>query len=323
MMSNHSSPFVSIIVPVYNTEKFLLRCISSLLSQTEKNLELIFVDDMSTDQSGEVILTSQKEYDCIKYVKLENKRYPGGARNVGIQNAQGKYIGFVDSDDWIDTNMIRKLTSALDENNADIAICGVMTEFDSTFDQTKRYLYEIENVITGDLALSIMCREYLSDISISPIVCNKLYRADFLEKNSIQFIENNYNEDDVFNYVSFLHAKKVVIVPETFYHYYQRSDSITHTFSKKHLDDFIFAFKYIERYLHTINRYEDYNRGFHAFFEKCLHFILTILVNTEKDSSIQNEYLKYFFNNNDAVPLIASYCKFVGIGRIRKFLSPS
>jgi glycosyltransferase involved in cell wall biosynthesis len=253
---------------------------------------------------------------------LTEKRYAGGARNVGIENAKGQFIGFVDSDDWIDTNMLKRMTSSLIKTDSDIAVCGVITELDSPFDQVNRYVYEFENVITGKLALDIMSREFTVDISISPIVCNKIYRAKFIQDNSIRFIENNYNEDDVFNYIAFSQARNVVIVPDTFYHYYQRQDSITHTFSKKHIDDLFRAFEYIREYLMKSDQFVNNSKGFYAFFEKCLHFILTILMNTEKDTKVQNEYLKYLLSTSNNMPFLYEYLSFIDLRRIRKFLNP-
>ena len=321
-MDNDSSFLTSIIIPVFNTEKYLNRCISTLVSQSEKNIELIFVDDLSTDNSKGIILSAQKQYSNIRYIQLEEKKFAGGARNVGISEAKGQYIGFVDSDDWVDTNMLKKMTSSLQKTGADIAICGVKTEFDSPFEQSSRYCYEFENVISGKLALDIMSREFFMDISISPIVCNKIYKRQFLHSNAISFIENNYNEDDVFNYMAFLRAQNVVIVPDTFYHYYQRQDSITHTFSKKHIDDLLLAFNYLKEYLIKNKQYKERQRAFHAFFEKCLHFILSILINTEKDIRVQNEYLQYLFKAGRDTTFLSDYWEFVGLSRIRKFLNP-
>ena len=122
--------------------------------------------------------------------------------------------------------------------------------------------------------------------------------------------------------MAFLRAQNVVIVPDTFYHYYQRQDSITHTFSKKHIDDLLLAFNYLKEYLIKNKQYKERQRAFHAFFEKCLHFILSILINTEKDIRVQNEYLQYLFKAGRDTTFLSDYWEFVGLSRIRKFLNP-
>ena len=112
---------ISVIVPVYNTEKFLRRCLDSLINQTFKDLEIICVNDGSADGSGDIL----KEYSGIRVINQENRGL-SGARNTGIQAARGRFIGFVDSDDWVDLDFFEKLYEAAVKNNADIACASIV-----------------------------------------------------------------------------------------------------------------------------------------------------------------------------------------------------
>src|SRR5476651_2653123 len=99
------SPIISVIVPVFNTADYLTRCLESIISQSIDNIEIIIVNDMSTDNSEEIILAYTNKYDFIKYFKMQSKGLAGGTRNLGLNYVTGKYIAFVDSDDWIDKTM--------------------------------------------------------------------------------------------------------------------------------------------------------------------------------------------------------------------------
>ena len=112
---------VSIIVPVYNTEEYLQKCLDSLTNQTLKNIEIICVNDGSTDNSLKILQDNAIKDDRIKIINQENKKQ-GAARNAGMQIATGEYIGFVDSDDWVDFDFYEKLYSAAKKHNFDIAL---------------------------------------------------------------------------------------------------------------------------------------------------------------------------------------------------------
>ncbi|HWB64951.1 MAG TPA: glycosyltransferase family 2 protein [Chitinophagales bacterium] len=317
------NPIITAIVPVYNAELYLQRCIDSIVNQSEKRLELILVDDLSTDKSQLIMKEAQEKYEFVTTIVMAKKGYAGGARNAGLKVAKGKYISFIDCDDWIDTNMYKNSIDLMDRTMADVGVCGVITEYPSPFDSTYRYFYKIENVIEGKLALNLMCRQYNQDLSISPLMGNKIFRLDFLNQNRLKFVENCFNDDDVFNYLSFLHADKVVITPNSFLHYFQQEHSITHSFSKKHIDDLLHAFKIIRTVLEEKELYELQLENYYPFFEKCLSFILQVLQNVEPDRKIQNEYLQYFYSKCTDTQMMSEYIQYLGLSRVRRFLNPS
>jgi glycosyltransferase involved in cell wall biosynthesis len=318
----HTIPYVSIIIPVFNSETYISRCLNSVLNQSIKEVEILIIDDISTDKSEQIILKYKKSNQCIKYIKLKEKCGAGGARNIGLKYAKGKYISFIDSDDWADSTMLEKMSYYLDKYKCEIALCGILTEFHDARSAQIRYSYDVENVIDSEFAIDLLTRRFNQDISISPLVGNKIYDKSFLKRNNLTFIPNCFNEDDAFNFLSFINAKKIVITPSTFYHYYQRDNSITHTFSKKHIKDLVVAFHFIKEYLLLHQIYETYRERYFSFFEKCLSFILTNLINLEPDYLVQNEYLKYLLRISRNILPINEYIDYLGVMRINNFILP-
>jgi len=295
MINNTANSLLSVIVAVYNTEHYLEKCLGSLVMQTYKNIEIFVINDMSTDNSEAIILRYVSEYPNIKYIKAGEKLFLGGARNLGLKNSMGKYIGFVDSDDWIDIDMYEKMIQKCESEDIDLAVCGTIMEYDNQHESYCKYKYLHEEVLNGPNALLLLTKMYPPDKSISPRVCNKIYKRSFLENIKISFLPFSYNEDDVFNFVCFLNASKIALTPSTYYHYYQRSDSITHSFSKKHIDDLIEGFIYLKVYLTNHNLFNEQRFNFFCYFEKCLRFVINIILINVHDGAKQNEYLDYLF----------------------------
>ncbi len=204
---------LSVIVPVYNTEKYLEKCLNSLVNQTLKNIEIIIVDDESTDNSKEIIKKYSKKYDNITAYYLKN----GGvskARNYGIKKAKGKYITFLDSDDYIDLNLYEKMYSKT-KNNPDIVECDYIWEYPD-----KSVLDRYDSNTNSMLA-------------IRAVVWNKIYNRKFLNNTKVLFHEGVHFEDVEFCYELFLHQKTREYVTDAFIHYVQRKNSITDDKSEK------------------------------------------------------------------------------------------
>ncbi len=322
MIRNSDQPILSVIVPVFNTEAYLQRCIDSIVNQSLQKIEILFVNDQSTDNSESIILANKELNKSIHYFKTETRSLAGGARNIGLAHARGKYIGFVDSDDWIDSNMFERAIWSLETSKADIAVCGVTKEYEASYDYYKKYVYEFENIIEGSFAFNILTGTINQDIAISPIACNKIYRSEFIRYHSFRFPVNNYNEDDVFNYLCFANVKQVAIISNAYYHYYQRENSITHSFSTKHIDDLFDAFEMVKSYLDKNGNFAAHRKNYFSFFERCAGFILNLLLTKEPDIKIQNQYLERFINRAKSVELVGDYLQYCGVKRLRFFINP-
>ncbi|MFR0779346.1 MAG: glycosyltransferase family 2 protein [Zhenhengia sp.] len=210
---------VSVIVPVYNVERFLSKCIDSLLRQTLQDIEIILIDDGATDRSSEICDTYALKDHRIKVIHKIN----GGlsdARNVGIEVAQGEYIAFLDSDDWVEPNLYEYLYNLIKKKNADIAQCDYIKAYaeDAQIDfkhQTKETIY------TSVEALGLLFgEEYVKTV----VVWNKLYRRSLFEE--IRFPKGKVHEDEFTTYKVIHKANKLVNsnLPKVYYR--QREGSI-------------------------------------------------------------------------------------------------
>ena len=220
---------VSIIVPVFNTEKYLKKCLESLINQSLKDIEILCVNDGSTDNSLAILEEYRNKDSRIKIFNQENKKQ-GAARNLGQKNATGEYIGFVDSDDWVDLNYFEKLYNSAKENDADIALA---TNVRIGNGKTKKRL----EIIEQQIAISLDDKFSLTKQAKNPCPTNKIYKTSLLNDNNITWPENVYCEDKIFFFFSVYFANKIVSVPNIYYYYYRNPNSTVNTCSKKHTID--------------------------------------------------------------------------------------
>jgi len=223
---------ISVIVPVYNTAKYLRQCLESLVNQTFSDIEIICVNDGSTDNSAKIL----EEYPQIKVITQENKGL-SEARNTGIKIAKGEYIGFVDSDDWVDLDFFEKLYNSITKYDADMACATIKRRI-----KKYRVRYNEEKSYT-DLEEKLK----VCGLPRSSYVWNKLYRTSIVKQNL--FIKNVYFEDILWTPNVIKQSDKIVTVPYTIYHYRVNSNSIVKKCpSKKKQEDFYNAKKYLIKF---------------------------------------------------------------------------
>lgn len=203
---------ISIVIPIYNSEKTIRRCVDSVLSQTYYDIEVILVDDGSQDNSFRICKEYEMKDSRIKVVHKEN----GGvssARNCGIDASEGDYIMFVDADDWIENNAVEKMLSLFSKDNVDISMCSFFRELG---DNQITYILE-ENTFTVS---EIIGRDIQGREAILCTIWNKLYRVDLIKNNKIRFAEDiRFGEDFVFNIHVFEHVQCISSTSEPLYHY--------------------------------------------------------------------------------------------------------
>ncbi|MGL4896880.1 MAG: glycosyltransferase family 2 protein, partial [Cetobacterium sp.] len=184
---------LSVIIPAYNVEKYIERCINSVLNQYLKNIEIIVIDDGSKDKTSDICLKMSENNKSIIYKKVQNSGC-SAARNLGISMAKGKYIAFLDSDDWVDSDMYVNMVEEAEKHQADIVICGF-----KKLDENKNLLSTVKIPKRSTKNDYIDCT---TEWFASP--CNKIYKKDLLEKNNIRFLLNIYTGEDMFfNFISF------------------------------------------------------------------------------------------------------------------------
>ncbi|WP_339099687.1 glycosyltransferase family 2 protein [Candidatus Enterococcus lemimoniae] len=219
---------ISIIVPVYNVEKYLHKCVDSILSQTFSDIEVILVDDGSTDKSGEICDQYVVKDQRIRVIHKKN----GGlssARNIGLDIAVGRYIGFVDSDDYIANDMYEILYDQLIESNADLSCVGMIDVYENRTSELKQN--KIIELVDQKQAIKLV----VDGKDIFAYAVNKLYKRDLF--NDIRYPEGKIVEDAFIIIDLLLLCERIVINSEQKYFYYRRNDSITGaSFSGKNLD---------------------------------------------------------------------------------------
>ena len=274
------------VVPVYNVEKYLSQCLDSLVNQTYKNIEIICVNDGSTDKSGDILEEYQKKDSRIKVVSQPN----GGlskARNTGMMNAQGEYIGFVDSDDWCNPEMYGKLYDLTIGAQVDFVMCG-MTLYDM-----KKDAYESENqyfslgMLEDEWEGKICEDEYFKEkaLKFNVTACNKLFRRDFLVSNQLAFREKLFHEDEFFFLDIYPFVKKFAFTKKQFYIYRVNSGNTIMSNYDNRRNDFL---KFIKYQAEQVALYE-WLDSYESKFQYWIRVIRSLHEMLEKISEVYQE----------------------------------
>ena len=283
---------LSVIVPVYNVEAYLKRCIESVIGQTYKNLEIILVDDGSSDESGNICESYAMSDQRIKVIHQENKGL-SGARNTGVKNATGEYVAFFDSDDWLDLTAYEKMIKLVKENKLDIVVCtisktnGINTEKIGAPNLKDNYVIQEKDVF-----------ECYFKSMIYVVVWNKIYRREIIK--GIISPEPYQNED---NYVSgryLYRARRMMVIDEPLYYYWDNPKGIMATGRmKRPLDLCICTQKLIEDLISEENIENKYIRQLnHKQARGVYHFIRDDNVYC-RVSSISKVMYHYLWKNLD------------------------
>ena len=238
---------VSIVVPVYNVEKYLARCLESLINQTLDNIEIICVNNGSTDNSLQILKKYAEKDKRIQIINLQNSGL-SVARNAGIDASRGEFIGFVDSDDWVDNNFNEKLYNIASINNCDIAVAGIIRQ------NKQKSVYDL-HFKNFQVTETLQQKFKLSDVPDYSYVWNKIYNAQKLKFYNIKFPVGKYYEDQYFTPQALLKLGKLITVTDVFYHYWRHTDSIVKTtkINKQLQQDALEAFKYMDNFIARYN----------------------------------------------------------------------
>lgn len=220
---------ISVIVPIYNSEITIKKCIDSLLNQSNNNIEIILVNDGSTDNSRKICQEYEKNNANIILINKKNEG-PGKAREVGVNHAKGYYISFVDADDYLDLHFYEILLSKLEEKNADIVQCGY-----KLVDINDNVIYA-SNLICKETVGEYSCaKEYVSQRNITNYLWNKLFKKELF--NNVEFKHYFAGEDACVLTQLYSNANKVVTIPDKLYYYVQTDNSLCRgIYSLKKLD---------------------------------------------------------------------------------------
>ena len=218
---------LSIIVPVYNVEKYLEECVDSLLNQTLQDLEIFLVDDGSTDRSGEIADRYAREYPDKVHTLHLNNGGQGRARNAALPMASGDYVGFVDSDDWIERDMYEKMLDRAEKTGADVVVCDFLEHYADGREQTLPACFQDH------------------PLSAAGSSCNKIFRRSLI--GDLRFPEGLWYEDFYFSAVMLLRSKRTEFIPEPLYVYRRGQESTMHNNNARKNLDMLKIMELIER----------------------------------------------------------------------------
>lgn len=261
---------VSIVIPIYNVEKYLNRCIESVINQTFSEIEVIALNNGSTDNSLNILKEYAKRDKRIRIIDNDNIGV-SEARNIGIMEAKGKYIVFVDSDDWIDSNMIEILYKNISINSCDLVMCTYVREFENhskekVFNLPEVNLYVDNEVkeqllrkLVGPVGKELSNPEYLDALGT---VWAKIYKASMLKEKYLRFVdlrEIGSGEDTLFNIYVFNEVNKVILLNKPMYHYWRgNSNSITSRYIPNFVEKRRNYFNYMKDFIKNNNLGNEY-----------------------------------------------------------------
>lgn len=252
-IKKEKKPLVSIIVPIYNVEKYLERCVNSLKEQSYYQLEIILIDDGSTDASGELCEKIRRNDDRIQVVHKRNSGL-GMARNIGLDYAKGRYVMFVDSDDYIDKNAVENLVRCALKYDAEIVATRFIYENQQEKTTIETRLYVGTEEIKSLFVRMMGGRNGISD-QLNVSACTKLYSVELLRQIGARFPSERKLiwEDFAFNCDVFVHCNKVFVMDYAYYHYCYNELSLTHKYNPDKFEKVMVMYEYMTNKLVTLN----------------------------------------------------------------------
>jgi len=297
---------ISVIVPIYNLEGYLEECLNSIINQTLQNIEIILINDGSTDNSIRIMKKYERNDSRIKIINQVNIGQ-GGSRNVGIKHSSSEYLMFIDGDDTIEANMCEILYNIINTKQSDIATCRYRRiKEDGTF--TNQLSKEISSSFNIDYFKDILSLKYPS------VTWNAIYKRELFIKNNLYF-PNMYYEDIAFIFKLFFFSKSVTFTNEVLYNWRIREGSITRTIDKKQINDIFSIFDITFKFLNENKCYKQYKS---EFISRCFKRVNLLIKRTEDFSEDQDIsfYFQYistkikectYLNRNNLLVIKKSY----------------
>lgn len=310
---------ITIIIPMKDTEDQIMKCLDSIKINTlsRDRYEVIIIDDASKQPSE---FLSEK-YD-IHYFYSKKSLGAGGARNLGLRMARGKYICFIDSDDWISYDYLEKGLTYMEQCASEIGMFTLKREYDDIKDIIYKCKYNTLLQLGSEESIKIMAKEYNFDVNIVPSTTNKIYLRQFLIDNNIFFPENRKFEDLLFSIKTMLAASKLICIPEATYFHYRRKGSIVQSFEHKNSEDMLFILKEIKVYLENNNYFEIYKKSFYLFCEHFMNLIIRQINEFCSDENIKKAELTFIVKNLLQQINLDEYLASISAEKLRMHIQP-
>ena len=286
---NIGENMISVIIPVYNLEEYLHVCLNSVLKQTYQDFEIICIDDASTDSSLEILEYFNNKDSRVKIIKNDSNHGPGYSRNKGLDAAQGKYISFLDGDDWFSLNTFEILIKKIEQDNLDVLLFKNIVYYDDSQDfgfeeyYDMEFMNKFENKVFNHWDLD---KTKLFNMSNAP--WNKLYLKSFLDDNNIRFPnENLVQEDNPFFYKVITSAKKVSIIDKYLHNRRRRQDSIMTLNDERLFDNIEISYKILDIFFN--------DKELYGYYKKELLTHVFAVIFKGKYNKIADEFKEEFF----------------------------
>jgi len=310
---------ITIIIPMKDTEDQIMKCLDSIKINTlsRDRYEVIIIDDASKQPSE---FLSEK-YD-IHYFYSKKSLGAGGARNLGLRMARGKYICFIDSDDWISYDYLEKGLTYMEQCASEIGMFTLKREYDDIKDIIYKCKYNTLLQLGSEESIKVMAKEYNFDVNIVPSTTNKIYLRQFLIDNNIFFPENRKFEDLLFSIKTMLAASKLICIPEATYFHYRRKGSIVQSFEHKNSEDMLFILKEIKVYLENNNYFEIYKKSFYIFCEHFMNLIIRQINEFCSDENIKKAEMTFIVKNLLQQINLDEYLASISAEKLRMHIQP-
>ncbi len=306
---------ISVIIPIYNGEKFISKCIDNVLEQSLKEIEIILIDDCSTDKTPEILKAYQSKQN-IKIITNKHNLGPAISRNLGLELAAGEYIHFLDSDDLLKNNLVYlNLYDYAEKNQVDIVVFDCEKRNFITNDLIKIISWEVpKNKIMSTIEEKTVC------LSQRIFVWNKIYKSSFIKEKNIKFLSQITDEDRYFHWISIIKCSSIIVYPMICYIYMERENSLSHTetnygrfhhiiIASESIKNFLIEESYFDNYkivfvLFYLKRYcRDFRRNNERsleLFHKISDLVSWIKIEEYKDYISYMRYIryKYLINKN-------------------------
>ena len=287
---------ISVIVPVYRTEKYIRRCLESLLGQTLSDVEIIVVDDKGGDGAMDIVRDIKRTHpkgEEIVVAEMPRNSGVAAARNEGLRRARGKYVAFVDSDDWCEAQMYGHLYEEAEKMEADWCYSEAVKDFADGHKEFLRQPSVAKGQVNDDTRKFILTR-------FVALFSTALYRREFLLQNEITFPPYRFSEDSFFVWMVVMHARILSYVPECFYHYVMHAQSVSHTFDPHKEEQKTEVFALLLDTLAKKNLYADFASELDYLFIK-KGFLLPLCV-TAADGGSRHQVREIFSRCRQWVP---------------------
>lgn len=256
------APSISIVIPIYNAERYLAECLASLGRQTFRDFEVIAVNDGSTDGSLALLRRAEREYPFLRVIDQEN----GGvsaARNNGMAAARGAYLGFVDADDYVAPNYLERLYRTCVDTGAEISCCYYYYKFDAP-EFLWKYPFRCHGVFDRTQAMNLL----LHDTQMQGLMWNKLFRRELFTENQILFPAMKCLEDMIVMNQLFSHINRLAVIDEPLYYYRKHGGSALSAITPAKINDFMKAMALVRSMLEKSGQFERYRRSYQALLRK-------------------------------------------------------